>query len=135
METYEFQSKQHVRELLCPACTIRKSCLFALGKNDIACHAVQHGEAYARISGKDDRDEPRLSQHPLEFVDLTPDDDLALRILRAYRANCNTHWVISGEFKKHKARRVWDEMNKHQEQRAKILDAAIDQERKRVGGG
>jgi len=40
---------------------------------------------------------PDLTQQPVEFVDGTPDREYPLRILRAYRENCNCKWETSDE--------------------------------------
>ena len=66
---------------------------------------------------------PPLTQQPTKFVDMTPDRGLALRILRAYRADCDSWWEVSGLSEDQ--RRVYDLMNEHQRQRAVILDHAI----------
>ena len=56
-------------------------------------------------------------------VDMTPDEELPLRILQAYRDNCNTRWEVHG-LPEDKSR-IYDMMNDHCEQRAGILDRAI----------
>jgi hypothetical protein len=56
---------------------------------------------------------------PILHVDMTPDEDLPLRILRAYRSNCDCRWVAEPPSP------LWDAMNADQERRAKILDLAI----------
>lgn len=66
---------------------------------------------------------PSMSQEPIEHVDAYPDEDYPLRILRAYRENCNVRWEVSGLSPERT--RVWDVMNEAQEERAKILDRAI----------
>ena len=48
-------------------------------------------------------------------VDATPDDGYPLRILRAYRENCDIMW--SDNF--------WSDTNAAQRKRAEILDRAI----------
>lgn len=62
---------------------------------------------------------PDLTQQPIEFVDGTPDKEYPLRILMAYRENCNCKWVTNGPDP------MLDEMNKKCDERAKILDEAI----------
>ena len=57
---------------------------------------------------------PNLAQQPVQHVNPTPDGGYALRILKAYRANCN--YRFSG---------VLDALNEEQEQRAAELDKAI----------
>jgi len=56
-------------------------------------------------------------------VDLTPDEELPLRILRTFRDRCNATWEVSGF--SDSERRIWDLMNQHQRERAEILDRAI----------
>lgn len=62
-----------------------------------------------------------VTQEPIIHVDATPDDEYPLRILRAYRENCNVRWQVDGNIDS----RVYDMMNKHCEQRAVILGRAI----------
>jgi len=62
---------------------------------------------------------PLITQKSFFHIDLTPDSDLPLRILRAYRANCNRMWETDSPDP------VWDLMNEDQKMRAKILDEAI----------
>ena len=68
-------------------------------------------------------DLPNLTQQPVLYVDATPDDDYPLRILQAYRDNCNSFWEVHGLEENEKL--IYDMMNKVQKQRAKILDKAI----------
>jgi len=35
----------------------------------------------------------KLSQEPILYIDATPNDDYPIRILRAYRENCNATWT------------------------------------------
>lgn len=63
---------------------------------------------------------PDLSQQSVGFVDGTPDREYPLRILRAYRENCNCKWVTRG-----KPDPLLDAMNDTQVERAKLLDEAI----------
>lgn len=65
---------------------------------------------------------PELTTEPIEHVDATPDDGYPIRILKAYRENCDVKW--SNNTSNNDAR-VFAEMNKHQDERAKILDRAI----------
>ena len=60
-----------------------------------------------------------VTQAPLLHVDATPDNDYPLRILRAYRENCNVKWIATPPSV------VYDQMNEMCDQRAKILDRAI----------
>ena len=68
---------------------------------------------------------PPLTQQPIKYVDMTPTDDLALRILRAYRADCNCRWVTDTDGSTVGSNPLLLMMNQHQEQRAEILDKAI----------
>ena len=68
---------------------------------------------------------PKLTQEPMLHVDLTPNDDLPLRILRAYRENCNCNWAEDtdgGEVKNP----VLVMMNENNQTRRGILDKAIE---------
>ncbi len=62
-----------------------------------------------------------LNQKPF-ILDMTPDEDLPLRILKAYRQDCNSKWAISGDGT---SSEIYDLMNDTQDQRASILDEAI----------
>ena len=66
---------------------------------------------------------PKLTQETIKYVDSTPDENYPIRILEAYRENCNYLWEVHGltDGEKH----FYDIMNEHQILRAKILDAAI----------
>lgn len=66
---------------------------------------------------------PEITQKPLENVDMTPDDMLPIRILRAYLDNCKCKWVVAGLPDNVKA--MYDAMNEHQDKRAGILKKAI----------
>lgn len=68
-------------------------------------------------------DLPKVTQEPKKFVDMTPDVNLAIRILQAYLDDCNCKWEVSGL--DDESRIIFDQMNKHQEQRRKILEEAI----------
>ena len=57
------------------------------------------------------------------YVDLTPDKDLPLRILRCYRARCNEKWDVSGV--SDGTIQIYDAMNADQDKRAVILNMAI----------
>ena len=57
------------------------------------------------------------------MLDLTPDADLPVRILEAYRAYCDQRWMVRGLSPEKTA--FWDLVHEHQQQRAKILDEAI----------
>jgi len=66
---------------------------------------------------------PTITKQEILYVDATPDCRYPLRILQAYRENCIMKWEVHGLSKKEKA--VYDIMNKHQDERAEILDKAI----------
>ncbi|KKN91139.1 hypothetical protein LCGC14_0220040 [marine sediment metagenome] len=66
-------------------------------------------------------DKQKYTQESILHVDATPDDEYPLRILRAYRENCNVRWEVSGDIDS----LPYDVMNEACEQRAKILDKAI----------
>ena len=66
---------------------------------------------------------PDLKPESILNVDATPDEDYPLRILKAYRQNCNSRYKTHGLSKKDV--KFWDMMNEWQDQRAKILDKAI----------
>lgn len=67
---------------------------------------------------------PPLTQQPIIGIDGTPDKDYPLRILRAYRENCNVRWNASTD-KGSDTNPVYELMNEHQQRRAKLLDQAI----------
>lgn len=56
------------------------------------------------------------------FIDATP-EGYALRILEYYRERCNESWEVHG-LSEDEAR-IYEMMNKHQEERAKVLDETI----------
>lgn len=67
---------------------------------------------------------PDLTQQPILYIDGTPNEDYPLRILRAYRQNCNCMWsetTTGGE----PQNPLLQLMNEHNRQRAEILDRAI----------
>lgn len=59
-----------------------------------------------------------------KHVDVTPNDDLPLRILRAYRQDCNYAWATTADGMPSDSPLV-KALNELQEQRAAILDKAI----------
>jgi len=65
---------------------------------------------------------PKLTQAPVEFVDATPDDDLPVRILKVYRDNYSCNWETTDS----DPSPIWATMNKHNEERVKILNKAIN---------
>ena len=62
---------------------------------------------------------PKTTQDPIIHVDATPNDEYPLRILRAYRENCNCKW------ESHRRVQLTDMMNADCDKRAKVLDRAI----------
>ena len=68
---------------------------------------------------------PELTQQLILHVDATPDKDYPLRILKAYRENCNCRWSETFYPDLETTNPVLALMNQHQEQRAKLLDEAI----------
>lgn len=66
---------------------------------------------------------PPTTQQPIVHVDVTPDEGLPLRILMAYRENCNVRWEAHGLDEA--SSRIYDMMNADCEHRAEILDRAI----------
>lgn len=72
----------------------------------------------------------KITQQEILLVDGTPDEGYVLRILRAYRENCNCRWAESTEGKDPDSP-LFKLMNEHQEQRAKLLDEAIAREMSR----
>ena len=67
---------------------------------------------------------PPITQQSIIHIDGTPDDNYVLRILLAYRKNCNCKWEVTGFTDNEKL--IYDAMNDHQDQRAKLLDDAIE---------
>jgi len=73
---------------------------------------------------KTDSKLPPLTHEPLLWVDMTPDADFVLRILRAYRHNCSCKWTSpTGSEPADAALRL---MNEACDKRAALLDSAID---------
>ena len=66
---------------------------------------------------------PDLTQQAIEVVDSTPDNEYPIRILQAYRENCNCKWATDTDGNCDNA--LFSIMNEHCEQRAKIPDEAI----------
>lgn len=67
---------------------------------------------------------PELTQKPMFHIDATPDKDYPLRILRAYRYDCDCNWSdnTAGKEPMNPLLVIMNEQNKA---RAKILDKAI----------
>lgn len=63
---------------------------------------------------------PDLTQQPIKFVDATPDEEYPLRILQAYREDCNCKWSSDTE------NALIRMMNEMCDKRAEILDRAIE---------
>lgn len=66
-----------------------------------------------------------VTQIPILSVDLTPNEQLPVRILRAYRENCDCNWADTTDGTG-TDNPVLVAMNEHNRQRAEILDRAID---------
>lgn len=62
---------------------------------------------------------PKINKQPIIHIDNTPNKEYALRILKAYRENCDCKWSSN------RGNPLIEEMNKAQDKRAKILDRAI----------
>ncbi len=62
---------------------------------------------------------PKTTQEPIIHVDATPNEGYPLRILKAYRENCNCRFVSNYKSP------VIDLMNADCEKRAVLLDKAI----------
>jgi len=68
---------------------------------------------------------PELTQQPVLHIDGTPNEDYPLRILRAYRQQCDCRWVENTDGSE-PTNPLLIMMNEHCEQRAEILDRAIE---------
>jgi len=66
---------------------------------------------------------PGWNQEPVLHIDATPNEGYPLRILEAYRENCNMRWLTGSDGKCEDP--FYQLMNQYQEERAKILDSAI----------
>lgn len=62
---------------------------------------------------------PEVTQQPILHIDATPNEDYVLRILRAYRKNCDCRWAST------EPNALIDMMNERCDQRAALLDKAI----------
>jgi hypothetical protein len=71
-----------------------------------------------------DMSEFKIIPEPVMYVDATPDDMYPLRILRAYRENCNSKFATDSEGNCDNV--LFQIMNDHCDQRAKVLDKAIE---------
>lgn len=63
---------------------------------------------------------PDLTQEPIRHINATPDKEYPLRILKAYRENCNCRWAGDLDNPLIKT------MNEMNDERAKLLDNAIE---------
>jgi len=63
---------------------------------------------------------PETTQQGIVHVDATPNSEYPIRILRAYRENCNVKWVAEPQSE------LIDLMNADCDKRAEILDVAIE---------
>jgi len=64
-----------------------------------------------------------ITKQMVLHVDGTPDENYPLRILQTYRDNCNVMWATTMDGSCDNP--LFTEMNKHQRQRAEILDRAM----------
>lgn len=62
---------------------------------------------------------PDLNKQTINYINATPDEGYILRILQAYRNNCDCKWVSNVD------NPLIQEMNMLQDKRAKLLDEAI----------
>ena len=74
---------------------------------------------------KTERKLPEITQQSILHVDGTPNDGYVLRILQAYRENCNCKWSDTTDGQKTE-NPLLVLMNEQQDQRAKLLDEAIN---------
>ena len=67
---------------------------------------------------------PQMNEVPQKHIDATPNDGYPLRIIQAYRQDCDCKWAdtTDGEDTENPLLRLMNDLN---EQRAKILDMAI----------
>lgn len=65
-----------------------------------------------------------IIQQPILHIDGTPDEGYPLRILEAYRENCNCKWSDNTS-REEPMNPLLKMMNEHCEQRALLLDKAI----------
>ena len=67
---------------------------------------------------------PELTQQPVKFIDATPDESYPLRILQAYRQDCDCMWAESttGLDPESPLMKAMNDLNR---QRARVLDKAI----------
>ena len=68
---------------------------------------------------------PPVTREPILHVDATPGEDYPLRILRAYRANCDVRWARTAGGEEDNTDPLLATMNRAQAERAALLDRAI----------
>lgn len=66
-----------------------------------------------------------VKKTPILYVDATPDDGYVLRILQAYRDNCDAIWATEGDGVSKDMKEFCSAMNDAQKKRLVLLDAAI----------
>jgi hypothetical protein len=64
-----------------------------------------------------------LTKKPILYVDATPNEGYPLRILQAYRDDCDCNWATDTAGNCDNP--LLELMNEHNQQRAEILDKAI----------
>ena len=69
---------------------------------------------------------PEFTQKAIMHVNSTPDKEYPLRILRAYRENCNVKWGSSTGKGTKETNPLLIKMNQDCDKRAEILDKAIN---------
>lgn len=79
-------------------------------------------EAEARIEALEKENRNHVER---KHIDATPNDGYPLRILRAYRADCDMRWSLSTTNGGQDATPLMEKSNIMQDQRAAILDTAI----------
>ena len=68
---------------------------------------------------------PPMTETPKLYVDATPDKEYPLRILKAYRHDCDCKWASATDGSSVESNPLLKMMNEHNDQRAKYLDKAI----------
>ena len=68
---------------------------------------------------------PKLTQQPILHIDGTPNEGYPLRILQAYRQECDCRWAENTDGSVG-TNTLLTMMNEYCEQRAEILDRAIE---------
>ena len=63
------------------------------------------------------------NKQAIMYIDATPEKNYVLRILMAYRENCNIKWCTGTDGTCDNP--LYQKMNEDQEKRAKLLDEAI----------